>query len=136
MGGGVPRGHVDDVRRRPRRLFLLPHAGAHRQATCFEDATTTTEKRERESSDFLAYQNAVGQYADFHSLRHTFITNLARAGVPPKVAQDLARHSDINLTLSRYSHTVIADQAEALKVLPDLSVISDEDHGSPATDVA
>ena len=31
----------------------------------------------------------------FHSLRHTFITNLSRANVSPKVAQQLARHSDI-----------------------------------------
>lgn len=62
-----------------------------------------------------------GRVVDFHALRHTFITNLARGGVHPKLAQDLARHSDINLTLSRYSHTVIGEQATALKALPDLS---------------
>ncbi|MFO0972890.1 MAG: tyrosine-type recombinase/integrase [Phycisphaerae bacterium] len=62
-----------------------------------------------------------GRIVDFHALRHTFITNLARGGVHPKLAQDLARHSDINLTLSRYSHTVIGEQATALKALPDLS---------------
>jgi Phage integrase family len=60
-------------------------------------------------------------YADWHCLRHTFISNLARGGVHPKLAQDLARHSDVNLTLSRYSHTVLGDQADALTVLPDLS---------------
>ena len=58
---------------------------------------------------------------DFHALRHSFITNLARAGVTPKVAQDLARHSDINLTLSRYTHTVVEDRAEAVEALPDLT---------------
>jgi integrase len=60
-------------------------------------------------------------YADWHCLRHSFITNLARGGVHPKLAQDLARHSDVNLTLSRYSHTLLGDQADALTVLPDLS---------------
>jgi len=61
---------------------------------------------------------------DFHALRHTFITNLARSGVHPKVAQDLARHSDINLTLSRYSHTVLEERSEAVGKLPDLDAAS------------
>ncbi len=39
-----------------------------------------------------------------HALRHTFISNLARAGIHPKTAQALARHSTITLTLDRYSH--------------------------------
>ena len=40
--------------------------------------------------------------------------------VYPKVAQDLARHSDINLTMSRYSHTVLEQRAEAVAKLPAL----------------
>ncbi len=48
-------------------------------------------------------------------------TALARGGVHPKQAQDLARHSAISLTMSRYSHTVIADQAAALSTLATLS---------------
>jgi hypothetical protein len=35
-------------------------------------------------------------------------------GVRPKMAQRLARHSDINLAMSRSSHTLLADEAEAL----------------------
>jgi hypothetical protein len=50
-------------------------------------------------------------FVDFHALRHTFITHLAQSGVHPKVAQDLARRSDINLTMSRYSHTVLEQRA-------------------------
>jgi len=42
-------------------------------------------------------------------------------GVHPKLAQNPASHSTILLTMDRYSHTVIGDQADALKVLPDLS---------------
>ena len=63
-----------------------------------------------------------GGVLDFHSLRHTFLTMLANSGVHPKVAQDLARHSDINLTLSRYSHTVLEQRAEAVDRLPALDV--------------
>ena len=69
----------------------------------------------------IEYKDASDRVADFHALRHTFVTNLARSGVHPKVAQDLARHSDVNLTLSVYSHTVLDDRRAALTGLPDLS---------------
>ena len=68
----------------------------------------------------IPYQDEDGRYADFHALRHTFITNLALGGTAPKVTMDLARHSDINMTMSRYSHTVLEDRAKAVQALPDL----------------
>ena len=86
-----------------------------------EDAKTPKERAEQKRSDFLVYRDASGRALDFHSFRHTFVTNLARAGVHPKHAMDLARHSDVNLTLARYSHTLMTDRAEALKALPDLT---------------
>ncbi|MCC7507958.1 MAG: tyrosine-type recombinase/integrase [Planctomycetes bacterium] len=61
-----------------------------------------------------------GQFADFHALRHTFITNLARAGVMPNVAKELARHSTITLTMDYYTHTSLGDHAAAAAKLPDL----------------
>ncbi len=69
----------------------------------------------------IDYVDSSGRYADFHSLRHTFITNLARGGVHPKDAQTLARHSTINLTMDRYTHRALAEVANALSALPDLS---------------
>ena len=69
----------------------------------------------------ILYRDAAGRVVDFHALRHTFVTNLARGGVHPRVAQALARHSDINLTMSRYTHTVLGDLADGLDALPDLS---------------
>jgi len=69
----------------------------------------------------VRYVDDAGRYADTHALRHTFISNLASGGVHPKVAQALARHSTITLTMDRYSHVVRGDQAAALAVLPDLS---------------
>ena len=62
----------------------------------------------------IAYRDEEGRFADFHALRHTFITLLAKHNVPPKLAQSLARHSDINLTMSVYSHVGLYDQAAAL----------------------
>ena len=76
---------------------------------------------EREQSDFLIYRDAAERVADFHSFRHTFISNLARGGCHPKLAQALARHSTITLTMDRYSHTVLGEQSDALAALPDLS---------------
>ena len=57
-------------------------------------------------------------FADFHSLRHTFISNLVAGGVHPKLAQQLARHSTITLTMDRYSHVVLLDMNAALRSLP------------------
>ncbi len=70
----------------------------------------------------IPYRDDAGRVADFHALRHTFITNLATGGVHPKTAQALARHSTITLTMDRYTHQRTGDDAAALEVLPDLSV--------------
>ena len=68
----------------------------------------------------IPYVDVKGRYADFHALRHTFISNLGKAGVSPKTTQSLARHSDINLTMNVYSHLELQEQSEALKQLPPL----------------
>ena len=57
---------------------------------------------------------------DFHSLRHTTATLLCKAGVHPRAAQAILRHSDVNLTLGRYTHLLVEDEAAALDRLPDL----------------
>jgi hypothetical protein len=49
--------------------------------------------QKREKSSVLAYRDEAGRVFDFHSLRHQYISNLAAAGVHPKIAQTLARHS-------------------------------------------
>ncbi|MBA3481977.1 MAG: tyrosine-type recombinase/integrase, partial [Pirellulales bacterium] len=62
--------------------------------------------------------DADGRVFDFHALRHQFITSLAAAGVHPKVAQTLARHSTIDLTMNRYTHLLHTDLAGALETVP------------------
>jgi integrase len=59
-------------------------------------------------------------YADWHSLRHCFITNLARQGVHPKDAQVLARHSSITLTMDYYTHTKRESLRKIIENQPDL----------------
>ena len=78
---------------------------------------TLVVNRRRQRSDFLAYRNHAGLYADFHSIRHTFITNLCKADVSPKTAQMLARHSDIRLTMEVYTHVDQNDQIDAIRKL-------------------
>lgn len=86
-----------------------------------EEAPDNQEPERREKSSLLAYPDEAGRTADFHVLRHTFITNLGRPAVHRKQAQDLARRSDINLTMSHYSHILMADRAAALEALPGLT---------------
>ncbi len=42
-----------------------------------------------------------------HTLRHTFCTNMANAGMNPKTLQYLMGHSTINMTLNYYTHVTI-----------------------------
>ena len=71
---------------------------------------------------------------DFHGLRHTFGSLLASSGVHPKTAQELMRHSDINLTMSRYTHTFRGQEAKAVEALPDLSRPSQQKRRATGTD--
>lgn len=61
----------------------------------------------------IPFETAEG-VVDFHALRHTFITHLVASGVQPKVAQVLARHSTIVLTMDRYAHAGRSELRAAL----------------------
>jgi hypothetical protein len=69
----------------------------------------------------IPYVDEQGRQADFDALRHTFISMLAAAGIHPKTAQELARHSDINLTMQAYTHLRTTDLSAALDTLPSLA---------------
>jgi len=108
IGGGIPRGTGQMMRR--------DLATARKK--WIKEAPTKEEKARRLDSDFLCYCNHDGLYADFHSLRHLFMTNLARAGVSPAMARTLARHANIRLTLGIYTHVELHDQTAAIESLP------------------
>jgi len=64
----------------------------------------------------IAASTAEGE-VDFHALRVTYGTNLARAGVSPAIAQQLMRHSDIKLTLEIYTKFGTEEVADAVEKL-------------------
>ncbi|MBW8015074.1 MAG: site-specific integrase [Planctomycetes bacterium] len=69
----------------------------------------------------IEYKTEEGQ-ADFHSLRHSFITNLAKAGVHPSDAMVLARHSTITLTMDYYTHVKRESLQGIIDAQPDLTI--------------
>lgn len=52
-----------------------------------------------------------------HQLRHTYLTNLAQAGVHPSVMQRLAGHARPDVSMRIYTHVQQADMADAMNAL-------------------
>lgn len=69
----------------------------------------------------IPYENEEG-VADFHAAgRHSYVTGLLLNGVGLVQAKELARHSDVKMTM-RYAHVGLAEQAKSLKSLPAPSI--------------
>ncbi len=64
-------------------------------------------------------------YADFHALRHTYLTLGGRAGIDLRTLQELAGHSTPTLT-ARYSHRRLYDLQGAVEKLPRMLPEGDE----------
>jgi hypothetical protein len=64
----------------------------------------------------IEYCDANGRVFDFHSLRHQY---LADAGIHPRTAQELARHSSIDLTMKRYTHLAPRTIIGAVESIPE-----------------
>ena len=123
------------------RLFAVPDKTAlmvRRDLRCararwIRETPGRAERRERRESSFLTARDASGRVVDFHALRHTFITRLARSGVAPAVAKSLARHSTITLTMDHYTHTLIEEERAALDRLPSIQTTEQARVDSRAT---
>jgi len=100
------------------RMFRADLADARRE--WLKATKDPDERTRREQSDFLQATNHDGEKADFHSLRHTTGAWLALAGVHPKVAQTVMRHSTITLTMDTYGHLFPGQDADAVASLPDI----------------
>ena len=59
------------------------------------------------------------EHADFHALRHSYLTLGGRSGIDLRTLQELAGHSTSALT-ERYSHRRLHDLAGAVEKLPTL----------------
>ncbi len=81
------------------------------------DRTADMMKRDLEAAS-IPYMDDAGRAADFHALRHTYISIIANSGAPIKAVQELARHSTATLTFDRYTHARLHDLSAALEALP------------------
>jgi len=97
---------------------------AARLAWLQEAENDSVELQRRKESDVLAYRDRRGFVADFHALRHTFITQVVSSGAPMKAAQELARHSTPTLTLGRYAHATIQDTSRAMNAMPGMAGVA------------
>lgn len=76
------------------------------------------------------FNNMVGRYNDIyriqmpnitpHVCRHTYCSNMARAGMNPKTLQYLMGHSDISITMNTYTHLGLDDAKEEMIRLQEL----------------
>ena len=81
----------------------------------------------------IPYVDDAGRYADFHALRHSTGSLLVASGAHPKVVQSIMRHSDINLTMSRYTHIFRGQESDAVAKMPDLSLPSKQNQKAVVT---
>jgi len=62
-----------------------------------------------------------GRTVDVHAMRMTLATMLNKAGVAPRTAQEIMRHSDIRLTMATYTDAKLLNISGALDALPKCS---------------
>jgi len=73
----------------------------------------------------ISREDAQGRVVDFHSLRYTCGTWLAKSGAAPRVAMEIMRHTDMRLTMGLYTDPAILNTARAVDDLP--SIDGDDD---------
>jgi len=66
----------------------------------------------------IVYRAADRSILGIHSLRVTYVTELQRAGLPPRTVMQLARHTDFRLTAGTYTDMRLIDTFGAVQCLP------------------
>jgi integrase len=66
----------------------------------------------------IPYMDELGRQADFHALRHTFDTNLARYGAPERIRMHMMRHKTRRMTSDVYTDVSQLPIAETMDRLP------------------
>ena len=72
-----------------------------------------------------------GHRMDYHALRTTFITRLSTMKVHPRLAMELARHSDMRLTMKTYTDAGQLPLREVMDTLPGFGERADSRIDSP-----
>ena len=73
----------------------------------------------------ILFLNERGQRMDYHALRTTFTTRLSLMKVHPRVAMELARHSDLRLTMKTYTDAGQLPLREVMESLPGFGKAND-----------
>ena len=107
-----------DVTRELQAAWLV---GASPTDCVFEDVPRMRAMRQDFDNAGIPRKDELGKVYCFHSLRVTFGTWLAQAGVAPRVHMELMRHTDMTLTMRYYTDPRLLDTARAIEGLPDLS---------------
>lgn len=108
---GLPAELVSELR----ALRALNGAG---DGLVFRMPDYETVRRDFERAGIAWGLDAQGRRADFHGLRHTFVTNLGRGGVSALVRRLAARHSDQRLTDGVYNDATQLPVVQAAEALP------------------
>lgn len=101
------RGRADNLLSAVTADFILNRNGLPKVAVNFETMFRGLVKKYNKS-----HEEALPKVTTPHTLRHTFCTNLANAGMNPKALQYIMGHSNINMTLNYYAHAT-SDSAMA-----------------------
>jgi len=98
---------------------IIPQEGSDPEAAVFFIARSPSEKFNNDLKRAGIPQiDALGRKVDFHALRYTFATKLAREGVSQRMAQELMRHSDPKLTAMIYTDPTQLPTFESVENLP------------------
>jgi integrase len=114
---------------RPERVPLVPEVAASlrglregagpSQSVFHEIPSMHLFRKDLEAAD-IPEADERGRKVVLHSLRHSLATMLAQSKVPPAIAQQIMRHSDIKLTLQWYTDEGLLPTAAAMAALPVL----------------
>ena len=67
---------------------------------------------------FAPYKDDLGRQADFHAIRRSLNTHMARNGVDPHTRKEIMRHSELRLTLDVYTDPTALPTIAAIEKLP------------------
>ncbi|NDC38783.1 MAG: hypothetical protein EBZ48_12145, partial [Proteobacteria bacterium] len=118
---GAPTDPLFNLPKRWRMVTMIRADIEAARALWLADADSTEERNQRDESDFLRVQTATG-LLDFHSLRHSTGSWLARAGVSVPTIQRVMRHSTPALTLNTYGHAFAGELHEAATKVGEMVV--------------
>lgn len=83
---------------------------------CDDDGKPLTRMRGYKPVSTAARKAVLGRKITFHTLRHTFASQLVMRGVPIRTVQELLGHADITMTM-KYSHLSPQAKHDAVAVL-------------------